>query len=115
MLGVGCVGSCVRQDMNNHYFLNLEGGLVIDSYKRGSAARFINHSCEPNCKIEKWNVNGDMRIGVFAHVDIAAGEELTYDYNFCKEPFPFWRSTGLTTRGLLMVPDYGLLRALSTD
>lgn len=41
-----------------------------------------NHSCDPNCHIEKWHVDGEFCIGLFALKDIAAGEELTYDYNF---------------------------------
>ena len=48
----------------------------------GCEARFINHSCNPNCDIEKWNVLGEWRIGIFANRDIPAGEELSYDYNF---------------------------------
>lgn len=45
-------------------------------------ARFVNHSCEPNCEIQKWSVNGRFRMGLFAQRDIEPGEELTYDYNF---------------------------------
>jgi hypothetical protein len=38
-------------------------------------------SCsEPNCKSRKWNVLGELRIGIFAVKDIKSGEELTYDY-----------------------------------
>lgn len=48
----------------------------------GCEARFINHSCNPNCDIEKWNVLGEWRIGIFANRDIPAEEELSYDYNF---------------------------------
>jgi uncharacterized protein len=38
---------------------------------------FINHSCDPNCESE----NLDGRVFVMAIRDIAAGEELTYEYN----------------------------------
>lgn len=68
--------------MNNYYFLSLEKGSVIDSGTRGSAARFVNHSCNPNCQMQKWYVGSVPRIGLFAARDIAAGEELLYDYNF---------------------------------
>lgn len=44
--------------------------------------RFVNHSCEPNCEMQKWSVNGLFRMALFALRDIEAGEELTYDYNF---------------------------------
>jgi len=42
--------------------------------------RFMNHSCEPNCVTQKWTVNGDTRIGLFALHDISAGTELVFDY-----------------------------------
>lgn len=40
----------------------------------------MNHSCEPNCVAQKWTVNGDTRIGLFALHDISAGTELVFDY-----------------------------------
>lgn len=66
----------------HHYCLNLDGGLVIDGHRSGSDARFVNHSCSPNCEIQKWSVNGLFRMALFAMRDIEPGEELTYDYNF---------------------------------
>lgn len=39
---------------SGHYCLNLDSGMVIDSYRMGNEARFINHSCEPNCEMQKW-------------------------------------------------------------
>lgn len=44
--------------------------------------RFINHSCDPNCETQKWNVGAELAVGFFALHDIAAGEELTFNYNF---------------------------------
>ncbi|KAL4636164.1 histone-lysine N-methyltransferase ASH1L isoform X1 [Arapaima gigas] len=67
---------------SDHYCLNLDSGMVIDSYRMGNEARFINHSCEPNCEMQKWSVNGVYRIGLFALKDMDSGTELTYDYNF---------------------------------
>ena len=59
--------------------------LIIDA-TRGSIARFVNHSCEPNCRMEKWTVNGKPRMALFAgDKGIMTGDELTYDYNF--DPF----------------------------
>lgn len=49
---------------------------------QGALGRFINHSCEPNCETQKWLVQGELAIGLFAQRDIKAGEELTFDYNF---------------------------------
>jgi hypothetical protein len=56
---------------------SLDGGLVIDATRRGNSARWINHSCAPNCEIEEEG----HRIFIDARRDIPAGEELTYDYN----------------------------------
>ena len=53
---------------------------VIDATLRGGNARFINHSCEPNCATEKWLVDGDLRVGIYARAHIPAGAEITYHY-----------------------------------
>lgn len=59
--------------------------MIIDA-TRGSIARFVNHSCEPNCEMVKWIVRGKPRMALFAgKKPIMTGEELTYDYNF--DPF----------------------------
>lgn len=54
---------------------------VIDAGVGGNDARFINHSCDPNCEpeIERGHIYID------AIKDISAGEELTYDYNLTRE------------------------------
>jgi len=51
--------------------------LVIDATHRGSSARWINHSCSPNCEA---NEEGG-RIFIDTVRVIRPGEELTYDYN----------------------------------
>ena len=56
---------------------SIEGGLVIDATRHGNSARWINHSCRPNCEIEEEG----HRVFIDAGRDIRAGEELTYDYN----------------------------------
>uniref|UniRef100_A0A0C9R856 Ash1 protein n=1 Tax=Fopius arisanus TaxID=64838 RepID=A0A0C9R856_9HYME len=66
----------------HHYCLHLDGGLVIDGHRMGGDGRFVNHSCEPNCEMQKWSVHGLPRMALFALRDIKSGEELTYDYNF---------------------------------
>ena len=50
---------------------------MIDAAVRGNAARWINHSCAPNCKSYE---DEDGRVYIEAKRDIAPGEELTYDY-----------------------------------
>lgn len=56
--------------------------MYIDARNKGSFTRFVNHSCEPNCKTEKWTVKGETRIAVIALRDINDGEELTFDYQW---------------------------------
>jgi SET domain-containing protein len=51
---------------------------AIDGYREGNIARFINHSCEPNCD---YRIEG-RRVLIHAARDIAAGEELSIDYSF---------------------------------
>jgi SET domain-containing protein len=46
--------STIYRDHTNFYFLECGNGRVIDAGMRGTEARFANHSCEPNCHIEKW-------------------------------------------------------------
>uniref|UniRef100_A0ACD5W5U5 Uncharacterized protein n=1 Tax=Avena sativa TaxID=4498 RepID=A0ACD5W5U5_AVESA len=66
------------------YFMTLNGGEVIDACTKGNLGRFINHSCSPNCRTEKWMVNGEVCIGIFAMRNIKKGEELTFDYNYVR-------------------------------
>lgn len=64
--------------------------VVIDGGVGGRAARYVNHSCEPNCEADE--IGG--RIFITAIRDIPAGAELTYDYNMeAPSPLPRdWRS-----------------------
>jgi SET domain-containing protein len=63
--------------LNLTYFFSLSDGRVIDGGSRGNDARFINHSCEPNCEAYE---HEDGRVYIYALQDIARGEELSYDY-----------------------------------
>ncbi|KAL3472630.1 hypothetical protein BJX99DRAFT_235044 [Aspergillus californicus] len=65
-----------------YYLMYFDQNMIIDA-TRGSIARFVNHACEPNCRMEKWTVAGKPRMALFAgDRGIMTGEELTYDYNF---------------------------------
>ncbi|KAI0528550.1 hypothetical protein KFK09_001092 [Dendrobium nobile] len=66
------------------YFMTLNGGEVIDACSKGNLGRYVNHSCDPNCRTEKWMVNGEVCIGLFAIRDIKKGEEITFDYNYVR-------------------------------
>ncbi|XP_056164650.1 histone-lysine N-methyltransferase ASHH2 isoform X2 [Syzygium oleosum] len=72
------------QGHKHFYFMTLNGSEVIDACAKGNLGRFINHSCDPNCRTEKWMVNGEICIGLFAIRDIKKGEEATFDYNYVR-------------------------------
>ena len=62
--------------------MDFDQSMILDA-TRGSIARFVNHSCAPNCRMIKWTVAGKPRVALFAGDNgIMTGEELTYDYNF---------------------------------
>jgi hypothetical protein len=62
---------------DNHTFLfTVDARTVIDAGVGGNAARFLNHSCDPNCE----TIVEDKRIYIEAIRDIATGAELVYDY-----------------------------------
>ena len=66
-----------------HTFLfELEDDLVIDAAQGGNSARWINHSCAPNCEAVE---DDDQRIFIEAIRTIQPGEELGYDYNITLE------------------------------
>jgi SET domain-containing protein len=63
----------------HHTFLfAIDDDVVIDASVDGNEARFINHSCDPNC--DAFIEEG--RIWIEAIRDIEAGEELAYDYQY---------------------------------
>jgi SET domain-containing protein len=69
----------------HHTFLfGLADGSFIDGGSKGNAARFINHSCEPNCEAREKHG----KVQVYALRDIPRGEELTYDYSLEREGDP---------------------------
>lgn len=63
------------------YFAALGDGLFIDAEKRGGYARFANHSCDPNCALEKRTVGDEPRLVLVATRFIPKLTELCYDYN----------------------------------
>ncbi|XP_037075321.1 histone-lysine N-methyltransferase SETD2-like [Pollicipes pollicipes] len=69
-----------RLRYHHQYFMALRGDTIVDATERGNDSRFINHSCDPNSETQKWTVNGELRIGFFTQRPVAAGEEITFDY-----------------------------------
>ncbi|TKW40246.1 hypothetical protein SEVIR_1G233400v4 [Setaria viridis] len=75
----------------NFYMCEISKDFTIDATFKGNVSRFLNHSCEPNCKLEKWQVSGETRVGFFASRAIKIGEPLTYEYRpvrRCKDKVP---------------------------
>jgi hypothetical protein len=71
-----------KDDSDNHTFLfSVDRKLVIDAGVNGNDARYFNHSCDPNCE----SVIENRRVFIEAIKDIAAGDEMTYDYQIGRE------------------------------
>jgi Proteins containing SET domain len=66
------------EERHHTYLFAIDDDVVIDAAFHGNEARFINHSCDPNCDA----VIDDGRIWIDAIRDIAPGDELAYDYAY---------------------------------
>ncbi|PKS10767.1 hypothetical protein jhhlp_002524 [Lomentospora prolificans] len=75
----------LKSGIGSSYLFRIDENTVIDATKKGGIARFINHSCMPNCTAKIIKVDGSKRIVIYALRDIALNEELTYDYKFERE------------------------------
>ena len=93
----------LKSGIGSSYLFRIDENTVIDATKRGGIARFINHSCDPNCTAKIIKVEGSKRIVIYALRDIGQSklegylyslatetdcfldEELTYDYKFERE------------------------------
>ncbi len=70
-----------RAKRHHTFLFDLEDNTCIDARRIGNDAKYINHSCEPNCEA----INEDGRIFIHSLKAIAAGAELTYDYQYMIE------------------------------
>jgi SET domain-containing protein len=66
-----------HQNSPHTMLFTVDDQIVIDGTRRGNSARWINHSCAPNCEA----VDDGGRIFIEALGDLRPGEEITYDYN----------------------------------
>jgi SET domain-containing protein len=90
------------------FLFRVTDSLYVDAERVGGDARYINHSCDPNCEAE---LEGT-RIVIRAIRTIAAGAELTYDYalELEEDPLPSWealyacRCGAATCRGTMLDP-----------
>lgn len=85
---IRCVLADVREQqyeasgLGSSYLFRIDDEWVVDATVRGGRARFINHSCDPNCYTKIFTVDGQRKIGIYAKRPIVPGEELFYDYKF---------------------------------
>jgi len=71
------ITTAVADTLTTRYLFEIDEKWTIDGSNRGNIARYINHSCDPNCEVE---ISEDDRIMISAIKKIDPGEELTYDY-----------------------------------
>ncbi|WHZ09995.1 MAG: Proteins containing SET domain [Burkholderiaceae bacterium] len=95
-------------DPNHTFFFHIDERHVIDAKVGGNSARWINHSCDPNCEADEQHG----RIFIKALRRIRAGEELNYDYGLIiderytpklKAEYPCWCGAR-NCRGTLLAP-----------
>ncbi|RKP37483.1 hypothetical protein BJ085DRAFT_31547 [Dimargaris cristalligena] len=73
-----------QDNIEHHYFMSIRNDEVIDATRKGCIARFVNHSCAPNCEVQKWVVGSRFRMGIFTTKPVPQGKELTFDYKFVR-------------------------------
>ena len=64
----------LKMGIGSSYLFRIDDQTVIDATKKGGIARFINHSCTPNCTAKIIKVDGSKRIVIYALRDIAQGK-----------------------------------------
>ncbi len=65
------------ETITSQYLFEVTKTKTIDGGARSNTARYINHSCRPNCEIDIYKE----RVFVMAKRNIKEGEELNYDYD----------------------------------
>ncbi len=81
--GIAQMARGKRNHSGQVYIFELNKRYDLDGFRQNNPARYINHSCDPNCEAVNWKG----QIWVVAKRDIEEGEELTYDYGFALEHF----------------------------
>lgn len=75
--------SARRLEEGNEYIFYLNYRSAIDGQTLANTARYINHSCDPNCAVEKTNGT----LWIVALRDIREGEELSYNYGYDRKNY----------------------------
>lgn len=93
-----------RLAAGNVYIFGLDERYAIDGETPKNTARFINHSCAPNCHTEQFG----RTIWVVAIRDIEIGEELTYNYGYevDEEPADLCHCGAPQCCGYILGPQY---------
>jgi SET domain-containing protein len=93
-----------RLAAGNVYIIGLDERYAIDGDTPKNTARYINHSCEPNCHTEQFGNT----IWIMAIKDIQAGEELTYNYGYGidEEPLEPCHCGAKNCCGYILGPQY---------
>ncbi|PSK45227.1 Histone-lysine N-methyltransferase, H3 lysine-36 specific [Elsinoe australis] len=115
-----------EEGIKHFYFMSLIKGEFVDATKKGNLGRFCNHSCNPNCYVDKWVVGEKMRMGIFAERNIKAGEELVFNYNvdrygadpqpcYCGEPNCVGFIGGKTQTGRATKLSWQIVEALGLE
>ena len=75
--------AAVRCEANNPFIFSLNDEVDVDGDVSWNAAKYLNHSCEPNAEAE---IFGD-QIWIMAIRDVRAGEEITFNYSYDLENY----------------------------
>jgi SET domain-containing protein len=75
--------SVCRLEAGNAYIFHLNYRYALDGATLANTARYINHSCDPNCAVEKTSDT----LWIVALRDIKEGEELSYNYGYTLEHY----------------------------
>ncbi|XP_050314928.1 histone-lysine N-methyltransferase SETD1-like isoform X3 [Anthonomus grandis grandis] len=88
--------------IGSSYLFRIDLENIIDATKCGNLARFINHSCNPNCYAKVISIESRKKIVIYSKQPIGVNEEITYDYKFPIEENKITCLCGATTcRGTL--------------
>ncbi|XP_059359414.1 histone-lysine N-methyltransferase SETD1B-A [Carassius carassius] len=75
-------GRYEKEGIGSSYLFRVDQDTIIDATKCGNLARFINHSCNPNCYAKIVTVEAQKKIVIYSRQPINVNEEITYDYKF---------------------------------
>ncbi|KAK7487946.1 hypothetical protein BaRGS_00020847 [Batillaria attramentaria] len=71
-----------QSGIGSSYLFRVDHETIIDATMMGNLARFINHSCNPNCYAKIITMESQKKIVIYSKRDIDVNEEITYDYKF---------------------------------